>query len=145
MRKLIIIILVLGTLVASAYVGRRGYRAWKWRHAVSQARELMAKGEFKDGTLWLRKALEANPGSVDAVRMMGDFNELIRSPNTIFWRERLVRIEPKNSTNQLLLARARPERRMSARKTIPGCSPFWTKPLSAPMRIRGGSSEIRNA
>src|SRR5262245_3796925 len=106
MRKLIIPIFILGLLGLGSYGARRGYRIWKQQHAVGQAREAIAKSDFNKALLWLRKALQANANNLDAVRMMGDFAEVTRSPNAVLWRSRLAEIEPNSFTNQLMLARA---------------------------------------
>lgn len=106
MRKLILILLALGLLAAAGYGARRGYRMWKEHHAIKQAREAVAKGEFNQALLWLRKTLSANGNNREAVRLMGDFAELTQSPNAVLWRNRLVELDPDSITNRLLLARS---------------------------------------
>ncbi len=106
MRKLIIFLIVLGILGITAYGGRRGYRVWKTQRAVQHAHEALAESDHNKALLWLRKALEGNANNIEAVRMMGDFAEAAQAPNAVFWRERLVKLEPNSLTNRLLLARA---------------------------------------
>src|SRR5262249_16425379 len=68
-----------------------------------QAREAFAKSDYKGGLLWLRKAISAKGQNIEAVRLMGDFAELTQSPNAVFWRQRLLDIEPNSLANHLIL------------------------------------------
>lgn len=106
MRKLIIILVALAVLAGGAYGGRKVYRKWKEHRAMDQAKEALAKSEYNKAGLWLRKALQANGNNREAVRMMGDFTEMIGAGEAVmYWRKRLVDLE-SSTTNRLLLARA---------------------------------------
>lgn len=122
MRKLIIALLVLGILGVAAYGGRRGYRTWKSHRAVTQAREAFTQSDNNAALLWLRTALKSNANNIEAVRMMGDFAELIQSPAAISWRDRLVELEPASVTNRLMLARVAMFHReyLTAKKALGG-------------------------
>ena len=106
MKKLIIVVVVLGILALGAYGGRKVYRQWKVHNAVAQAKEAFEKQEYSEGLLWLRKALNANASNIDAIQMMADFTEMAQVPTVVFWRQRLVDLQPYSMTNQLLLARS---------------------------------------
>ena len=106
MRKLIVFLVVVGLIGLGAYSGRRGYRAWKVQRALGLARTAFATSDYNKGLLWLRAALNADGNNREAVAMMGDFAELSQSPNAVYWRNRLVEIQPGSWTNQLILARA---------------------------------------
>ena len=105
MRKVLITVLVLGLLAAAAVGGREGYRNWKTNRAVAQAKIAVGKSDYKKALFWLRSALQRNGNSIEAVRMMGDFAELSQSPELIYWRNRLVELQPDSITNRVLLAR----------------------------------------
>jgi len=125
MRKVIVVLLVLGLLAVAAYGGRKGYRIWKTNRAVAQATEAMAKSDYKSALLWLRSALERNRNNLEAVRMMGDFAEVSQSPDAVYWRTRLVDLQPESVTNRILLARLAVMQRdfAVAKKAIDGIRP----------------------
>ncbi len=107
MRRIFVIILVLGLLLAAGGIGgRKVYREWKGGKAVAQAREAWARADYSKAGLWLRRALEADSKNVEALRMMGELAEVLQlSDAAIFWRSRLLEAEPL-ATNRLILARA---------------------------------------
>lgn len=106
MRKLIIILVVFTAVgIALAFGGRKAYRSWKTQRAVASAREALGKSDYKHAEIWLRKAVLADQSNIEAVRMMGELTELSQSPAALFWRQRLVNLEPFSATNRLLLAR----------------------------------------
>ena len=94
MRKLFIVLMCLAVLFTVGFAGYRGYKIWKQKHLIVQAREYIAKGDGPNALLCLRQALQSNPNNVEACRLMADFTELARSPQAVFWRNRLVVLEP---------------------------------------------------
>lgn len=105
MRKLLYVLIVLGVLAGIAYGGRRSYFQWRTQRAVKLAREAYVKGDNEKAMLWVRAALKSDANNPEAVRMMGDFSEVAQSPSAVFWRNRLVEVEPGSAANRLLLAR----------------------------------------
>lgn len=105
MRKVILLFVVLAVLAGGAFGGRKFYRVWKTEREFALAKKAFTEADFKNGSLWLRKALSRNPKHLEGVRLMGDFAELVRSPSALYWRERLVEIQPDSLTNRLILAR----------------------------------------
>ena len=105
MRKLFIDLMCLAVLFTVGFAGYRGYKIWKQKHLIVQAREYIAKGDGPNALLCLRQALQSNPNNVEACRLMADFTELARSPQAVFWRNRLVVLEPYSLSNRVALAR----------------------------------------
>ena len=79
MRKAVLVFVLLALLVGAAFAGRKFYRHWKTERAMTQARTALEKGDYDKGLLWLRQALNADARRVEAIRLMGDFAELVRS------------------------------------------------------------------
>lgn len=105
MRKALIVLVVLVVLGASTYGGRHAYRKWKVHHDLELARNALKAADYKNASLWVRKALSKNANEPEALQMMADIAETFRSENTVYWRERLVQIQPENWSNRLALAR----------------------------------------
>lgn len=105
MRKLFIALLVVCLLITAGFAAYRGYGIWRQDHGLKLAREFIAKSDYNNAVLSLRSVLRANPSNLDAVRMMGDFAEVLRNPIAMHWRRQLVELEPGSLTNRLLLAR----------------------------------------
>ncbi len=106
MRKAIFVFLVLVALGMGALGGRFFYRQWSTQAAVRNARKAIATSDYNQGLLWLRKAIAADARNVEAVRLLGDFADWSQAPTAVFWRQRLVELEPRSTTNLLLLTRA---------------------------------------
>jgi tetratricopeptide (TPR) repeat protein len=104
MRKLFIAFLCLAVLFAVGFGSYRGYKIWKQKHLIGEAREFIAKGDGPNAMLCLRGALRSNPRNVEACRLMADFAQLARSPQAVFWRSRLVELEPHSLSNRVALA-----------------------------------------
>lgn len=105
MRKLTTVLAILCILVAGLFLARKAYRSWAEERAMREARELIAQSDYAQAALRLRRALQVNADNVEAVRLMGDFAEMIQSPAAVFWRQRLAELEPA-TTNKLAWARA---------------------------------------
>jgi tetratricopeptide (TPR) repeat protein len=82
----------------------RGYKIWKQKHLIRQAREFISKGDSPNALLCLRQALQSNSSNVEACRLMATYAELARSPQAVFWRGRLVELEPNSLSNRVALA-----------------------------------------
>ena len=142
MRKLIIAIVCLCVLFVAAFGSYRGYKLWKQKRYVKMARQFIEKGDGANAMLSLRQVLQANPGNIEACRMMAEFAELAGSPQALLWRSRLVELEPKSFTNRLALARtamAVGDTDM-ARKTLDGVDEPHKK--TALFHIVSGAAEL---
>ncbi len=122
MRKLIVILLALALAAGVALAGRKFYRDWKTDRAVAKARLALANNDYENGLLWVRQAITLNARNVAAIRMMGDFAEMIGSPAAVGWRSRLLEVDPTPATNRFLLTRVAIAQRefVLALKTLDG-------------------------
>jgi tetratricopeptide (TPR) repeat protein len=104
MKKLLTVFLCLAVVFAVGFGSYRGYKIWKQKHLIGQAREFIAKGDGANAMLCLRGALRSNSRNVEACRLMADFAQLARSPQAVYWRSRLVELEPHSLSNRVALA-----------------------------------------
>lgn len=105
MRKLFIAVLVLCILGVTGFAGYRGYKIWKQKHLMKLARDYLVKSDARNALLSVQQALRSNPRNLEAVRMMADFAEMADAPTAVFWRGRVVELDPMSFTNRMELAR----------------------------------------
>ena len=105
MKKIVVISAVLVVLAVGAYLGLPVYRAWKQKRFQAQAREFMAKEDYRNAALSARQALNMNPSSVEAARIMAKVTEKFHSPLALAWWQKVLNLEPHSITNRLDLAR----------------------------------------
>lgn len=105
MRKFILIAVVLATIAAGIFGGVPLYRKWMGRQELERAKKSFERNDYKEGLIWLRKVLSRDGNSVEAVRIMADLSETMHSPAAVYWRERLVQLEPAVDSNRIQLAR----------------------------------------
>lgn len=104
MRKPIFAISCCIALLLLGYSGYQGYQVWKQNHWVTMARIFAAKGDEANKLLCLQQALHVNPQNVVACRMMADFMESQHSRDALFWRGRVLELNPKSLPDRLALA-----------------------------------------
>ena len=104
MKKLFIAFICLAVLFVAGFGSYRGYKIWKQKHLVTQAREYIAKGDGPNALLCLRGALQANSRNVEACRLMAGIAEVARSSQAVDWRSKLVELEPHSLSNRVDLA-----------------------------------------
>src|SRR5262249_32488872 len=90
-------IAVLGTGVVLG--GPYAYRQWRQRHLINLADAFLAKSDTPNAVLCLRRAVECNPRDVRAYRKFATLAERAGSPNAVWWRHRVVELEPKEFQN----------------------------------------------
>ena len=105
MKKIILFCLMLLILGGGAWMGRTPYRHWKQKRFLAEARESVAKSDYRRAVLSARKTLEVNPGNVEACRIMAHITEQFQFSEAIFWRHRILDLEPNVVQNRLDLAR----------------------------------------
>ncbi|HMJ90972.1 MAG TPA: hypothetical protein VK530_14210, partial [Candidatus Acidoferrum sp.] len=103
MKKVLILLALLGVLAASWFWGLPAYRAQKERKFAAQARTQFVAGEHRKALISARLALASNPNNVTACEVMADLSDLSRSPAALTWRKRLAELNPSVS-NQIMLA-----------------------------------------
>jgi len=106
MKKIILFGLIILIAGAALWIGRTPYRHWKQKHFLAEAREFLAKSDYRNAVLSARKTLEVNPANVEASRIMAKITEQFKFSEAIYWRHRIVDLEPNVVQNQLDLARA---------------------------------------
>jgi predicted Zn-dependent protease len=72
---------------------------------VAEAQVFLSKGDYRNAWLSVRQALLINSNNVQACLIMAQVSDAARSPATLDWCQRLVKLSPA-ITNKLLLASA---------------------------------------
>ena len=85
------------------FFARPVYKRHRETQAVAQAKDYLAKGDYRNASLSARQALRMNPFDLEACRIMADLAERSRSPYVLDWRRRIVEAAP-TVENKLLLA-----------------------------------------
>src|SRR5271155_5419497 len=106
MKKIILFGLLILIVGGAMWMGRTPYRHWKQKHFLAEAREFLAKSDYRNAVLSARKMLEVNPANVEAARIMAKITEQFKFSEAIYWRHRIVDLEPNVVQNRLDLARA---------------------------------------
>ena len=104
MRKIIIILSCCIGLLLLGYSGYRGYQVWKQSHGMAMARRYFARAEVPNTLLSLRQVLNINPRNIEACRMMAVLTEAGGSQEALFWRQRILELNPKSLEDRLDLA-----------------------------------------
>jgi predicted Zn-dependent protease len=106
MRKLLILVLVMAAVAVGGWFGRKAYKRATERRLMAEARQYMDKGDFQNGGLSLRRALQVNPMSAQASDLLADLFETEGVPVALSWRIRAAQLSP-----------GKPEYRLSWAKT----------------------------
>jgi Flp pilus assembly protein TadD len=103
MRKIIIILSSCVGLLLLGYSGYRGYQVWKQSHGMAMARGYFAKADVPNTLLSLRQVLNINPRNIEACRMMAVLTEAGHQQEALFWRQRILELNPKSLEDRLAL------------------------------------------
>ena len=90
------------------YVAPRAMRVLELRsgdRAVRRAAEFLAKGDLQHAMLDARRALDENPGNVEANRIIAQALERAGAPEAREWRRRLDSIRPGDAENLIAWAK----------------------------------------
>src|SRR5262249_34689637 len=82
-------------------LGLTGYRHWRQQRFLHQAADFLAKSDTASATLCLQRAVQCDPFDVKACRMYASLAEHAGSRNAIWWRRRVVELEPKAVQNRI--------------------------------------------
>src|SRR5262245_36537985 len=96
--------IIFGIVVAGAgavLVGPYAYRHWRQAHLIRMASDFLKSDDRTSAALCLRRAGQANPFDVRACRMYATLAEQAASRNAIWWRRRVVELEPKIDQNRI--------------------------------------------
>lgn len=94
-----------GLAIVSIFAGGvRAFPRWWQLRLVEQARDYLARGDTRGAFLSAHEALNRDAGCVPAVELMAQLAARSQSPEEIYWRERLVALQPGNSARRIQLA-----------------------------------------
>ena len=105
MKRWLIALAVLLALAGGSFFGIKQYKSWRQTRLVQKAKACLASADYRNASLCARQAVESDPSSIEACRIMADIAEMARSTNALFWRRRVAELQPGNPQNQLVLAR----------------------------------------
>ncbi|HLH56762.1 MAG TPA: hypothetical protein VKY92_24465 [Verrucomicrobiae bacterium] len=100
LRKLTIFAVAMGLVAAGGWFGRKAYKRAVETRMVTQARCFAATNDFHNAELCIRRALQVNPESVPAIRMVADILEASGQPASVGWRVRVAQLQDHNVTNR---------------------------------------------
>ena len=104
-----LVIWIVGGLVLVVLAGWGGLRVfhhWQERHLVRRAAGYLSGGDTKTASLNVRRALQLNPDSADAARMMAEIAEKAGDGTELTWRRRVVELQPGSVDDALALVRS---------------------------------------
>ena len=93
-------------LALAAAIGRPAFSRWQHRRLIQSAGKAFASGDLRSACLTAREALLKNPASTPACAILAQIAENERSPEAILWRQRLVELNPQQSSRLIELASA---------------------------------------
>ncbi len=99
--------LVSGLIVAlalAASIGRPAFSRWQHDKLIRNATESLAAGDARGAYLSAREAILKKADSTQACAILAQIAEQQLSPEAILWRQRLVEIDPTQSSRLLELA-----------------------------------------
>ncbi len=96
MRKIMVLgLALLGVgLVAAWFFARPAYRRYEERRAVEEAKEFLAKRDFKNASLSARRALTVNPRDVEPCRIIAELADMSGAPAALEWWGRVAQLSP---------------------------------------------------
>ena len=100
---------IVGGIVLLALLGwggLRAYHAWQERHLVRRAAGFLSGGNLKTAALSARRALQLNPESAAAARMMADIAERAGDGTELAWRRQVYDRAHGSIDDALALVRA---------------------------------------
>ena len=99
---------VVGGLLLLALLGWGGlhlFHKWQERHLVRRAAGYLSGGDTKIASLNARRALQLNPESTEAVRMLAEIAGKAGDGSELTWRRRVVELQPGSVDDALALVR----------------------------------------
>ena len=102
--------LLLGVFAGIAFVvlvawgGWHGYQRWEENHQVQQAASFIEKSDYKSAALNARRALQLNPNSSGAMRVMAQLAEKAHDRVAIDWRRKVVQLNPASAADAIALS-----------------------------------------
>ena len=91
-------------VIALAWSGWRAYQQWEEGHQVRQATLFTRAGDYKSAALSARRALQLNPNSTGAMRVMAQLAEKAHERVALDWRRKVVQLEPAAAADAIALS-----------------------------------------
>lgn len=92
--------------VVSVFLGVRAFPGWWQDRLVRKAGEYLARGDVRGAFLSAHEALNRDAACAPAVEFMAQLSLRSQAADEIFWRRRLVALQPRNATRRVELAEA---------------------------------------
>ncbi len=100
-RKLGIYLLIATVLLLAGGLAHQQWRKGLEQRLLRQSFKALQEEDVQSGILFLRQALQRNPGSVHATMLMAQLSEAVGSPATVLWYERLAELQPRKIDERL--------------------------------------------
>jgi tetratricopeptide (TPR) repeat protein len=100
-RKFLVFALVMAVVAAAGWFGRKSYKHVTERRLVAEANQFLKANDFKNAELCLRRALQINPLSLPATKLVADMLESVGVPSALEWRVRTSQLQPANTGYRL--------------------------------------------
>ena len=132
-------------LVLLGWGGLRVFHKWQERHLVRRAAGYLSGGDTKTASLNVRRAMQLNPESAEAVRMMAEIAEKAGDGSELNWRRRVMELQPGSVDDALALVRCalRAHDLGTAQKTLNEIAPA-AQQTSTYHAALGRLAEMRN-
>jgi tetratricopeptide (TPR) repeat protein len=98
-KKVLIFAVVMAAVAATGWFGRKAWKNHTEHNLLAQARQDIARKDWHETDLCLRRAIQIDPMNVEASRLIADALEDQGSPETLSWRVRVAKLQPDNVTN----------------------------------------------
>jgi predicted Zn-dependent protease len=103
-RKFLVFALVMAAVAAAGWFGRKSYKHATERRLVAEANQFLKTNDFRHAELCLRRALQVNPLSLPATKLVADMLESAGVPSALEWRVRTSQLQPANTSYRLAWA-----------------------------------------
>lgn len=106
MKKVIITLLLISLIPILGYVGFKSFKSWSQTRLVLAAQKYVKAGDFRNASLSAQRAIQINGNNLPACQLMAELAEAARSPHALYWRKRVVELDPNSMETRIALARA---------------------------------------
>ena len=97
--------IVVITVVVLSVGGWKGYKVWQVNSLIRQARTHFEKNDYQSALIAGRRAIELNPSSKDATRVVADIVDRVGIAEAVHWRRRVAELNPGSTPDTLAWAR----------------------------------------
>src|SRR6187200_346534 len=101
MKKLLIVVVVALFVFGGGYGAYHGYLTYRQTRLVKKARASLDREKFAEARIYLVRALRANPGDLEAARLIAELKQKIGDPSELQSRKRIVEMAPNSLPDRL--------------------------------------------